>query len=68
MFARHAVIPIVTCLIESSRYAVVNINTFDNVDKSEFVEVATDFESETVENRLARRHRNWTPEAVGPRD
>jgi len=60
--------PIVTCLIESSRYAVVNVNTFDNVDKSEFVEAATDFEGETVENRLARRHHNWTPEAVGPRD
>jgi hypothetical protein len=67
-FCKTCVIPILTCLIESSRYAVVNVNTFDNVDQSEFVEAATDFEGETVENRLARRHHNWTPEAVGPRD
>ena len=60
------VIPIVTCLIEGARYAVVNATTFDNVDRSELVETTTDFEGETPENRLARRRRNWTPEAVGP--
>ena len=60
------VIPIVTCLIEGTRYAVVNASTFDNVDRAELVETATDFEGETTENRLARRRRNWTPEAVGP--
>ena len=49
------VIPIVTCLIEGTRYAVVNANTFDNVDRAELVETATDFEGETTENRLARR-------------
>lgn len=59
------VIPIVTCLIEGSRYAVVNVNTFDNLAKSELVEATTDFEGETAESRLARRRRNWTPEAVG---
>ena len=58
-------IPIVTCLIEGTRYAVVNVNTFDNVDRSQLVETAADFEGETTENRLARRRRNWTPEAVG---
>src|SRR5689334_22176203 len=59
------VIPIVTCLIEGTQYAVVNVNTFDNVDRSQLVETATDFEGETTENRVARRRRNWTPEAVG---
>jgi len=59
------VIPIVTCLIERTRYAVVNVNTFDNVDRSQLVETSTDFEGQTAENRLARRRRNWTPEAVG---
>ena len=58
-------IPIVTCRIEGTRYAVVNANTFDNVNRSELVETATNFEGETTENRLARRRRNWTPEAVG---
>jgi hypothetical protein len=43
----------------------VNVNTFDNVDRSQLIETSTDFEGETTENRLARRRRNWTPEAVG---
>jgi hypothetical protein len=59
------VVPIVTCVIDGARYAVVNTNTFDDVDKSELAEAATNFEGETTENRLARRRRNWTPEAVG---
>jgi len=57
-------IPIVTCMIEGVRYAVINVNTFDDVDRSELVETATNFDGETTENRLARRRRNWTPEAV----
>ena len=58
------IVPIVTCMIEGARYAVVNANTFDNVGRSELVEAAADFESETTEVRLARRRRNWTPESV----
>ena len=58
------VLPIVTCTMERARYAVVNVNTFDDVDRSQLVETATNFEGETTENRLARRRRNWTPEAV----
>ena len=57
-------IPIVTCIIEGIRYAVFNVNTFDDVDRSQLIETATNFEGETTENRLARRRRNWTPEAV----
>jgi len=51
-------------MIEGIRYAVFNVNTFDDVDRSELVETATNFEGETKENRLARRRRNWTPEAA----
>jgi hypothetical protein len=58
------VIPIVTCTIEGTRYAVFNVNTFDDVDRSQLVESAADFEGETAENRLARRRRNWTPEST----
>jgi hypothetical protein len=57
------VIPIVTCTIDGARYAVVNVNTFDDVDRSHLVEQPADFEGETTDNRLARRARNWTPEA-----
>jgi hypothetical protein len=57
------VAPIVTSNIEGRRYAVVNVNTFDDVDRSELVMSPADFEGETPKNRLARRRRNWTPEA-----
>jgi hypothetical protein len=61
------VAPIVTCAIEGRRYAVVNVNTFTDVARSELTEASTDFEGETTENRLARRQRNWTPEAMDSR-
>jgi hypothetical protein len=58
------VVPIATCLIASTRYAVVNIRTFNGVDQARLVHRATDFESETIESRLARRQGTWTPEAL----
>lgn len=33
-------IPIVTCMIEGIRYAVFNVNTFDDVNRSQLVETA----------------------------
>jgi hypothetical protein len=57
------VIPIVTCTLDDKRYAVFNVRTFDNVDRSDLVETAADFEGEGTGDRLARRRRNWTPEA-----
>ena len=56
-------IPVVTCMIEGIRYAVFNVNTFDDVDRSQLVETNTNFEGETTESRLTRRRRKWTPEA-----
>ena len=58
------IVPIVTFLIEGTRYAVVNVNTFDNVDRSELTETPSNFEGERTENRVARRRRNWTPEGT----
>jgi hypothetical protein len=58
-------VPIVTCVLDGARYAVVNANTFDDVDSSELARAAADFEGESMERRLARRRRNWTPEAAG---
>jgi hypothetical protein len=58
------VIPIVTCTIAGRRYAVFNVNTFADVDRSQLIEAATNFEGETTDDRLARRRRNWMPEAV----
>ncbi|MDP6691786.1 MAG: hypothetical protein QF384_19990 [Alphaproteobacteria bacterium] len=50
--------------MDGQQYAVLNINTFDDVDRARFDTSPTDFEGETVESRLARRRRNWTPRAV----
>jgi hypothetical protein len=63
--ATCGVVPIVTCVIDGMRYAVLNVNTFDGVDRSQLIQSPTDFEGEATENRLARRRRNWTPEAAG---
>ena len=41
-----------------------NVNTFEGVDRLQLVETPTSFEGETTEDRLARRRRNWTPEAL----
>jgi hypothetical protein len=57
------VVPIVTCTIEGTRYAVFNVNAFADAERAQIVTAAADFEGETTDNRLARRRRNWTPEA-----
>jgi hypothetical protein len=57
------VVPIVICTIENTRYAVFNVNTFDDAARAQVVTTASDFEGETTDNRLARRRRNWTPES-----
>jgi hypothetical protein len=51
-------------MIDGTQYAVINVNTFDNVDRADLVEAAATFEGETTEARLARRRRNWTPSAA----
>jgi hypothetical protein len=58
------VTPIVTCTIDGARYAVFNVNAFDDTDRSQLATAGTSFEGETTEDRLARRRRNWTPEAI----
>ena len=61
------VVPLVTSAIEDRLYAVVNVNTFEGVERAELDEAPTDFEGETTEGRLARRQRNWIPEvSFGP--
>ena len=57
-------VPLVTSTIEGQRYAVVNVNSFENVDRSALDTSVTDFEGETTESRLARRQRNWIPDVT----
>jgi hypothetical protein len=58
------IVPIVTWTADGARYAVFNVNAFDEIDRAQIVTKPMDFEGESTDNRLARRQRNWTPEAV----
>ena len=59
--ARCGVVPFVVSEINDHQYAVVNVNTFTNVDRAIFQKAVTDFDGETTENRLERRERTWIP-------
>lgn len=63
--ANCGVPPVVTCTMQGRDYAVLNINTFEDIDPSMFDQSPTDFDGESVGDRLARRQRNWTPRATG---
>ena len=57
--ARCGAVPLVTAQIAGKTYAVVNVNTFDGVERSRIREAGATFDGEDVESRLARRQRNW---------
>lgn len=54
-------VPFVVSTIDGNQYAIVNVNTFEDVDRSELSSSVTDFEGESTEGRLQRRKRNWIP-------
>ena len=56
---RCGVVPLVTSEIEAKTYAVVNVNTFDGIDRARIRAVPASFDGEGVGERLARRARNW---------
>jgi len=56
------VVPVVTSEIDGRTYAVVNVNTFNNVNPSILDRRPASFEGETTEARLARWKRNWIPD------
>jgi hypothetical protein len=47
--------------INGRDHAVVNVFTFDDAEAMEFDISSTDFDGETVDQRLRRRARNWIP-------
>ncbi|GLQ93390.1 GFA family protein [Dyella acidisoli] len=53
------VAPLVTSLIDERLYAVVNVNTFENVDASLLRRSSSTLDGENTDDRLARRKRNW---------
>ena len=56
------VVPLVLSEIDGKLYAVVNVNTFENVDSFSFVSSSTNFDGEDTGSRLERRKRNWISE------
>ena len=57
--ARCGVPVVATSLIDGREYAVVNVNTFENLDASLLDRSRSDFDGEAVEDRLARRRMRW---------
>ena len=62
--ARCGVAPLVTSQIEGVTYAVVNVNSFDNVDRARLKVEPASFEGEDVTSRLERRRRKWIADVV----
>ena len=57
--SRCGAVPLVTSEIAGRLYAVVNVNTLENVDPAWLRRGSANFDGEDVESRLARRSRNW---------
>ena len=57
--SRCGAVPIVTSEIENRVYAVVNVNTFENLDSLHLRRQSADFGGEGLPSRLARRQKNW---------
>lgn len=57
--ATCGVVPLVTSRIDERVYAVVNVNTFENMDAALLRRTSATFDGEDETSRLARRKRNW---------
>jgi hypothetical protein len=57
--SRCGAVPIVTSEIVNRLYAVVNVNTFEEVDSLHLDRQPVSFDGEEQQLRLARRERNW---------
>ena len=62
--ARCGVAPLVTSEIEGNMFAVVNVNAFDNVERSRLRVQPASFEGEDVTTRLERRRKGWIADVV----
>ena len=57
--SRCGAVPLVTSQIDGRFFAVVNVNTFDDVESARIKIAPVSFDGEEVGDRLARRKRNW---------
>jgi hypothetical protein len=56
---RCGAVPLVTSEIANHVYAVVNVNTFENLDSLHLRRQSANFDGEELLSRLARRQSNW---------
>ncbi|AIF47134.1 GFA family protein [Dyella japonica] len=56
---RCGVVPLVTCTVDDRLYAVVNVNTLDDIDPRLLNHRPASFSEEDVSSKLARRQANW---------
>jgi hypothetical protein len=61
---RCGVPAVATSRIAGREYAVVNVNAFDGFDATWLDRSRSDFEGESVEDRLARRQSRWIGDVV----
>ena len=62
--ASCGVVPFVTSKIQGKTYALVNVNTFEDVNPEALVSSVTDVDGESIDERLQRRARNWIPQVT----
>jgi hypothetical protein len=62
--ARCGVAPLVTALIDGRLYAVVNVNSFDNIERARVSVEPASFDGEDLSSRLERRRRHWIAEVA----
>ena len=56
---RCGALPFVISAIDARLYAVVNVNTFEGVNRSSLVQTTANFDGEGTGDRLERRKQNW---------
>lgn len=57
--SRCGVVPVCVCVADDRLYAVVNVNTFENVDAALLKHGVVSFDGEDADSRVARRQRYW---------
>jgi hypothetical protein len=60
------IVPLTISEIDGQLYAVVNVNTFDNVPASAIGRTPSSLDDETESTRLSRRKRNWIADVRMP--
>ena len=58
------VVPLAMSEIDEELYAVVNVNSFEDLGDFSFSSSTSDFDGEDTVSRLERRKRNWIPSVL----